>query len=120
MLFTLKRSCKDCPFSKTLPPYLKGWLGKMRAIEISESVLAGYVFPCHKTLHLDRQIACAGAQAFHQHHKQRGELAKSSRDNYRAAQCLELVGANEPLPQDTLDDSFSTKQAFIDFHTEDD
>jgi len=76
MYYKLKTPCKDCPFRKDLPKYLKGWLGNQRAQQIADDVLErGVTFPCHKTtthsaqgdenrggyLYTDKESQCAGA-----------------------------------------------------------
>ena len=47
-MFDLVGPCKDCPFRND-KAHQKGWLGTDRAKGIYESLLAGDVFPCHKT-----------------------------------------------------------------------
>ncbi|WP_151708837.1 DUF6283 family protein [Acinetobacter brisouii] len=49
-MFKLKRPCKNCPFRNDVE-IQKGWLGEARARNIYEdTLLAGKVFPCHKTV----------------------------------------------------------------------
>lgn len=66
MNFKLKKPCKNCPFRKDCQ---KGWLGKRRAIEVSNSPFMNSTFACHKTTGVEsgREKAekehsqCAGA-----------------------------------------------------------
>ena len=47
-MFSLKRPCKNCPFTRKC---LKGWLGKARTEELAEEVIHGdEFFICHNTL----------------------------------------------------------------------
>lgn len=82
--FDLKRPCKDCPFRRDVPGYLRP--GRME--EILASLDRG-TFPCHKTTGADgrpefaEHSVCAGSLVF---------LQKSGTDSFivRLAQGLKL------------------------------
>lgn len=56
MKFDLVRPCPKCPFRRDCTP---GWLGRARATEIADSLLAspGVTFACHETTHFTEDEA---------------------------------------------------------------
>ena len=52
MNYNLKRPCTYCPFRTDCR---KGWLGKIRAVEIVNSLSSDRTFACHKTLREDNE-----------------------------------------------------------------
>lgn len=62
MKFDLKRPCKECPFRHDRPGYLRA----ERVEEITNALLGGQTFQCHKTIDkgTKHEQHCAGALIF--------------------------------------------------------
>lgn len=119
MRFDLKQPCADCPFRKDC---IRGWLGQVRAEEITDALLAapGKTFACHKTTsfseegeheqHSDEQH-CAGALL----------LVEAVGFPNQMLQLAERLGARDPqrLDADAARLVFEDRESFIAHHCAD-
>lgn len=60
MKFDLIKPCKECPFRTDRPGYLR----PQRVDEITDALMAGETFQCHKTIDKGEPQHCAGATIF--------------------------------------------------------
>ena len=106
MKFTLKKPCKNCPFSVDS---LEGWLGAERADDIARNITDGDgVFTCHKTGKSkdDEPQHCAGALIL---------LEKLERPN-QLMRIAERMGEYDHTRLHMDEDIFDTLEEFIDHH----
>lgn len=60
MRFDITKPCAQCPFRNDRP----GFLRPERVEEITDAILGGQTFQCHKTINKGKEQHCAGATIF--------------------------------------------------------
>ena len=107
--FKVLKPCKNCPFRKDS---LKGWLGRERALEISNAVLIeNKTFQCHETIGLKHKSHCAGALILYEY----GKIAPHTNNLIQLAEVLEMY---EPSKLDESIECFHTQKDFVNHHSE--
>ena len=107
--FKVLKPCKNCPFRKDS---LKGWLGRERALEISNAVLIeNKTFQCHETIGLKHKSHCAGALILYKY----GKIAPHTNS---LIQIAERLGMYEPSKLDESIECFHTQEDFVNHHSE--
>lgn len=124
MKFTLTKPCANCPFRNDVLSQ-KGWLGDDRANSIYETLKAGGVFPCHKTVtyddndcfddedgdtfvHQESHIFCAGALIMLE---KTGEAVGSN-----AIRIAERLGLYDHNKLDMESPVFSSQNELVNWH----
>lgn len=111
--FRLKKTCKDCPFSKKS---LQGWLGEQRARQITNDLRAKS-FSCHKTVNYssskkrENEAFCAGAILVQENMYKQGKTKIG--DSLQLGERLGLYKRSEMRDHNTV---FNDFDEFINHH----
>ena len=112
MKTSLVRPCKNCPFRTDCTP---AWLGRARAADIAESLLAEASFSCHETNGFDDEGEtietsesqhCAGAMILLEHLKRPNQWMR----------WMERLGFYDQAKMDMTAPVFTTVDDFVRHH----